>query len=394
MQAIILAAGKGTRCLPLTATRPKVLLKAANKTILEHNLEQLKGLVDDVIIVVGYMKEIVQELIGNRARYVEQKNLSGSGDALRQCEKMIKDRFILLNGDDFYSRDDIKKCIAHYYAWLVKKVDDPQHYGVVECKKDIVVGFEERPKKPTSNYASTGCFVADKSIFNAKLEKSKRGEFEAPDYMRALLGTKQVHAVQVQDYWIPIRYPWDLLGAQEILLDGIKTSIQGTVERNVVVKGPLVLGKNSVIKSGTYIEGPVVIGENCVVGPHAYIRGASSIGDNCKVGHCTELKNSILFDCSNIPHLSYIGDSVIGEHVNLGAGTTTANVRFDHGDVKSVVNKEKIPTGRKKLGAIVGDHAQTGIHTTLMPGVKLWNGVRVKANECVYEDVISPLSSN
>ena len=167
----------------------------------------------------------------------------------------------------------------------------------------------------------------------------------------------------------------------------LKSSIKGIIESNVTIKGNLVLGKGSLVKSGTYIEGPVIIGENCVIGPHAYIRGSTAIGDNCKVGHATELKNTILFGSSNVPHLSYIGDSVIGEHVNVGAGTTTANVRFDHGNVKSLVNGKKAVTTRKKLGAIIGDHVQTGIHATLMPGVKLWNGVHIKPNECVYEDV-------
>src|SRR3989344_6621852 len=109
MQAVILAAGKGTRCLPLTATRPKVLLKAGNESVLEHSIRALHGLVDEIIVVVGYMKEKIAFPVVT----VEQKNLSGSGDALRQCQKLLKDRFIVLNGDDFYSRDDLKKCLAH-----------------------------------------------------------------------------------------------------------------------------------------------------------------------------------------------------------------------------------------------------------------------------------------
>src|SRR3989344_4218509 len=110
MQAIILAAGKGTRCLPLTATRPKVLLKIANKTLLEHNLMQLHGLVTEVTIVVGYLGQMIKECIGTKfgeinITYVEQKKVNGTGGALLAAEKTISDRFIVLNGDDLYARE-------------------------------------------------------------------------------------------------------------------------------------------------------------------------------------------------------------------------------------------------------------------------------------------------
>src|SRR3989344_843326 len=133
MQAIILAAGKGVRCLPLTATRPKVLLQVAGTTILEHNLRQLEGLVDEVIIVVGYMKEMIEETIGKKfgrltIHYVEQKKVSGTGDALQQCKVHLDGRFIVLNGDDMYARADLKRCLRHKYSILVQKVEDTSRY--------------------------------------------------------------------------------------------------------------------------------------------------------------------------------------------------------------------------------------------------------------------------
>src|SRR3989338_9231338 len=126
MQAVILAAGKSTRTYPLTLARPKPLLKVANKTLLEHNLDNLKGIVDEAIIVVGYRKNMIKKYIGNKyknlkIRYVEQKRQLGTGHAVSLLEPYIKDRFILLMGDGIYSRKDIMECIKHQYSILTTK---------------------------------------------------------------------------------------------------------------------------------------------------------------------------------------------------------------------------------------------------------------------------------
>ena len=105
------------------------------------------------------------------------------------------------------------------------------------------------------------------------------------------------------------------------------------------------------------------------------------------MGQSCEIKNSILFDGCAVPHLSYVGDSIIGERTNFGAGTITANVRHDGGTIKSMVKGEMIDTGRRKLGAIVGDHVHTGIKTSLYPGRKLWPGTCTRPGEAVARDI-------
>jgi len=188
--------------------------------------------------------------------------------------------------------------------------------------------------------------------------------------------------------WIPITYSWDLINANEILLKNIKQEIKGKIERYVTVKGNIKLGKNSIIKSGVYIEGSVIIGENCIIGPNCYLRGSTSIGNNSKIGQAVEIKNSIIGDNTKIPHLSYIGDSVIGDNCNLGAGTITANLRHDHGVIKSKVKGELISTGRKKFGTIIGDNVHTGIKTTIYPGRKIFPGKTTLPGEIVKKDVV------
>ena len=132
MQAVILAAGKSTRTYPLTLTKPKPLLKVANKTLLEHNLDNLNHIVDEVIIVVGYKKKLIKDFIGDtyknlKIRYVEQEQQLGTAHAVSVTEPYIKERFILLMGDDIYSKKDIKYCIKHRYSILTTKVKSPSN---------------------------------------------------------------------------------------------------------------------------------------------------------------------------------------------------------------------------------------------------------------------------
>src|SRR3989338_4928511 len=123
MQALILAAGKGTRTSPLTLTRPKPLLKIAGKTIIEHNLTQLQGIVNEAIIVVGYLGEMILQRLGTRfgkinLSYVLQEKLEGTGNAVLSAKDKLKEKFIVMNGDDFYSKKDIEKCLKHRYCVL------------------------------------------------------------------------------------------------------------------------------------------------------------------------------------------------------------------------------------------------------------------------------------
>ncbi len=186
-----------------------------------------------------------------------------------------------------------------------------------------------------------------------------------------------------------IRYPWDLLRINELLLAGITESrIEGDVSRAAHVEGTLILGAGSRLLPGVYVEGTVVIGAGCKIGPNCYLRGSTSIGDGCHVGQAVEIKNSIVMPGAAIGHLSYCGDSIVGEKVNFGAGTITANFRHDGQSHRSMVGHELVDTGRRKFGAILGDHVHTGIHTSIYPGRKLWPGVMTRPGAVVQRDVM------
>ncbi len=399
MQFVLLCAGKSTRTWPLTVNKPKPLLKVAGKTILEHNLEQIKQAtgkeLEEIILVVGFEKaqliehtKKVAEKLKLKISFIEQNNPQGTGQALHLCEKKLKDKFIVMNGDDFYSAKDLKNCVKKEFCVLAAERQDAEKFGVIEAEKNLLKGFVEKPLNPKSKLVGTGLYVLNKKIFKHKLQLSERKEFELVDYLKFLVTEKEkVFVEKVLDYWFPIAYPWDLLKANEFFVGSLKENkIEGIIEEGVHIKGKISLGKGSTLKSGTYIEGNVFIGENCEIGPNCFIRGNTSIMNGCKIGQAVEVKNSVIENGTKIPHLSYVGDSVIGENCNLGAGTITANLRHDHANVKSILKGEKIDSGRKKLGAIFGDNCKIGINSSFYPGVKLSPRTTTLPGEIVKED--------
>jgi NDP-sugar pyrophosphorylase family protein len=185
-----------------------------------------------------------------------------------------------------------------------------------------------------------------------------------------------------------IRHPWDFLRANESYVGSMDASlIKGDVHPSALIEGQIQVGAGTRILPGVFIEGNVVIGENCKIGPNCYLRGNTSIGDGCHVGQAVELKNSILLNKTSVGHLSYVGDSILGEKVNFGAGTITSNLRHDGKNHRSMVDGELVDTGRRKFGAIVGDGVHTGIHTSIYPGRKLWPGTSTRPGEIVQHDL-------
>lgn len=394
MQAIILAAGKSTRTQPLTVNTPKVLLPIANKPLIEHNLDPLVGLVDEVIIVVGFMKEKIIEHLkdeykGIKIKYVEQIKQLGTGDAVHCCKPLIKDKFILLMGDDIYHKDDIKQCLKYKYSVLVQKVKNPERFGVFIVDKDnYVKDLIEKPKEFVSDLANCALYVLDKKVLDIELKKSARGEYEITDAVLQVSKKEKVKCVEVANYWLSIGYAWHLLDANKEILERMKKSvIKGTIEDGAVIKGNVFVDEGCLIKSGAYIEGPAMFGKDSVIGPNCYIRAATTIGAKCKVGNAVEIKNTIIMDHTNVGHLSYIGDSVLGPHSNMGAGTITANLRHDDANIKTEIKGELIDSGRRKFGTIIAEHVHTGIHTSIYPGRKFWPHTSTKPGEIVSKDV-------
>lgn len=188
-----------------------------------------------------------------------------------------------------------------------------------------------------------------------------------------------------------IRYPWDFLAINEDVVGAIAADdIKGTIRHNVTVDGHIVLGEGSVILPGVYIEGNVVVGKNTKIGPNCYIRGSTSIADNCHVGQAVEIKNSILMDKVSAGHLSYLGDTVVCQRTNFGAGTITSNFRHDGKNHRSMIGETLVDTGRRKFGSVIGENVHTGIHTSIYPGRKIWADVSTRPGDIVQRDIKAP----
>ena len=398
MKAVILAAGEGKRMRPLTYERPKVMLPVAGKPLVEHLLIEVKEAgINEFIFVVGYHDETIRNYFGKGERwgvdiqYVTQKTQLGTADALRKTEALVEDtdEFLMLNGDTIVSAEDVGKVIADdvNIALGVIKVKNPEDYGVIETEGEKITKIHEKMEEPPSNLINAGVYLLNESsIFEAlsKTAKSKRGEFELTDSLQLLIEEGKHIIWKPIEHWVDVSYPWDLLEANELLMCKTPFVLRRSVfdktfresfiqEQNVSINGDVSIGGNTVIKSGSYIEGPVVIGKNSKIGPNCYIRANTSIGDNCHVGSAVEIKNSIIMDGTKIPHLSYVGDSVIGCRCNLGAGTKIANLRFDDVTVKA----KGLNTGRRKLGAIISDGVKTGINASIDAGTVIGNNTLI-----------------
>lgn len=162
--------------------------------------------------------------------------------------------------------------------------------------------------------------------------------------------------------------PWEELDAAAAELSRMQADIRGSVHPLATVLGTLQLGEGSVLLPGTVIDGHVRIGRNCTVGPHAYIRGCTLIEDGCRIGHAVEVKGSIIRKGTCIAHLSYVGDSILEEDVNLGGGCICSNFRHDAANIRMPFNGELADTGRNKLGCVVGAHSRIGCNCTILPG--------------------------
>ncbi|MFO7536202.1 MAG: hypothetical protein R6X19_11080 [Kiritimatiellia bacterium] len=186
-----------------------------------------------------------------------------------------------------------------------------------------------------------------------------------------------------------IQYPWDLLRVNALLLaEETESRIEGTVHPAANIDGILVLGPRSRLLPGVFIEGTALIGADCKIGPNCYLRGPVSVGDRCHIGQAVELKNAIVMNGAALGHLSYCGDSVVGEKVNFGAGTICSNFRHDGASHRSCVGGVLVDTGLRKLGAILGDGVHTGIHTSIYPGRKIWPGLSTRPGAVVQRDLM------
>lgn len=211
---------------PLTNNVPKPMLKIGGKSILELILNDLPESVDEVILVVGYLKDQIIDYFGEKfgnfkIKYVIQEGKLGTYRALELCKNLVGDgeKFIVTYADDLHGAENFKKCSeSDPCAILTLEAEDPRKFGVVELDdRGMVVGIEEKPENPKTNLVSTGVLVLDKNIFNYPARQHPNGEFYLTDSVAQMIQAGRKFKAVKSNFWLPIGYPEDLEKAEKIL---------------------------------------------------------------------------------------------------------------------------------------------------------------------------------
>jgi len=405
MDAIILTAGKGTRLHPLTTTFPKPLFPIAGRPLLSYTLDSLSEYVNHVIIVIGHKGNQIKNEIEKlnypfKISWVIQNEQRGTGHALNMCKDYIESsHFFMMYGDIFTSSQTIESILKKGKSltnlkgvFAAKKVDHPEKYGCLQIENNELVNILEKDPNPPSNHINAGIMMLPSAVFGilSSTCESARGEIEVTESINQLIknGSRLlIHSIE--DYWIDTGYPWDLINANEIAMNNLTILEKYSPPPGVTIEGPVKISANATLHPGTFIQGPVVIDENVVVGPNCFIRPGTYLGKNVRIGNAVELKNSIILDHTAIAHLSFIGDSIVGKNCNFGAGTKVANLKLDKKEITMTIKGERLLTGRRKIGVIMGENVGIGINVSIMPGILIGENSRIGAHTLVHKNVPS-----
>lgn len=229
MDAILLAAGLGTRLRPHTLSTPKPLLMVRNRPILDWTLGALPASVDRVIVVVHYLAEQIEDYLGSQEWFadwvtVPQGEPRGTGDALRRCQAQVRsDRFLVINGDDLFGAADLADLASRPAGVLVAEVQEPRKFGIAFLKPDQTLErLVEKPDLPSPQLANTGAYLFPRSVFDLEIGLSPRGEYEITDYVSQLAARQPFHVVRAR-FWFPIGTEEAWQAAQDQDLDAVLT---------------------------------------------------------------------------------------------------------------------------------------------------------------------------
>ena len=360
------------------------MIGVAGRTMLDNTFGLLKSAgINDIFIVVGHKKDKLIERLqqqdqnGLNLHYVEQKRKLGIGHAVMQVKNKISpgEYFLLLYGDTLTAENIFSKVQQSFHSFKcpVASICLPpsnQMFGNVFLNARMeITKIVEKPKgNNLGNYVLSGVFILPASFF--KLLESSGNSMEKA--LKKVVAGEGMRASMWEDDWLDVVYPWEILTANKMIMDSWQESSiakTATLEANVTLHGIVRIEAGAIIKSGAVLEGPCCIGERSYIGNNSLIRSYSSVGKNCSVGSGVELKNCVVMDNSQIGRLSFVGDSVLGENVDMGAGCMTVNRTVDWKPISVKNGKRPIGTGMTKLGAFLGDGVVVGAGNTLEPGM-------------------------
>jgi NDP-sugar pyrophosphorylase family protein len=225
MKAIILAAGRGVRMRPYTHLTPKPLLKINGKRIIDHILEVLPKEIDEVLLVIGHRKWFVKWHIGENHKgkkitYIVQKEKKGTAHAFYLCKKFLKkkEKFLVIYGDNLYTKKDLEQCLKHPLSILATEVDDPSMFGVLKFDNNRhLKKIIEKPKdNPPSRLVVCGAFFLSYKIFKYRMQAIDKKEFGLPQTIAKMAQDHPIKIVKAS-FWFPVGYPKDLKKARKLL---------------------------------------------------------------------------------------------------------------------------------------------------------------------------------
>jgi NDP-sugar pyrophosphorylase family protein len=405
MKLVFLGGGVGKRMSPLS--EDKFLLRFLGKTLLQYHIEQARKAGLNEFVMVGNpanidrIKTVAQAISGIKITFAVQEKPLGMADALEAAQKLLGDEpIIVVNPNDVLDATAYtaiteahrKGSATSYILACEVKEYFPGGYLVLG-RGEGVKAIIEKPGKGNEPSDLVNVVVHLHTKPGQLLQHIAGAASEKDDiYERALSNMikegSEVKAVKHNGFWKAVKYPWDILSVTEHFLKQGKKGIspKAKIAKTAVIEGDVVIEEGVKVLENAVIKGLCYIGRNSVIGNNALIRDNSHIGEGCVVGYGTEIKRCYIGDNCWF-HRNYFGDSVISNDCSFGAGTVSANLRLDNGNVKVRVGDEDIDTGSNKLGALVGDGVRTGINVGIMPGVRLGAGCFVGPHVCLTEDL-------
>jgi bifunctional UDP-N-acetylglucosamine pyrophosphorylase/glucosamine-1-phosphate N-acetyltransferase len=412
MKALVLAAGRGERLRPLTDTRPKALVPIAGKPLLEHLIVNLDSLgIKNLVIVVGYRSDMVRSYFGDGARWgvkIEYANqnpheLTGEAAAILAAEKFLNGEktFLMTDGDVIDGEGIIANTLTTSQKTdaditiALTQVADPTQYGVVKLgDRNRILKVVEKPrtlKEAPSNMAVSSVYVFKPTIFKALRQV---GHLERAMVKMIDDGAKAYGTIW-KGKWLDVGRPADILTANQIMLerkfkaqDGRIVCESKNVHPSAKIYAPTYIGPNVRVLENAVIRSSY-IDEGATIGTNALVRDYSYIGRKATIGFTSEVARSVVMDETAIGHLAYVGDSIIGQRCEIGAGVITSNMRFDRKNVKVMISNKLADTGLDKFGAVIGDDAQIGVNVTIYPGRTIGAAAWIYPNVAIAQNIPS-----
>ena len=330
MKALVLAGGSGTRLRPITHTSAKQLIPVANKPVLYYCLETLlEAGIKDIGIIVGDTQQEIREAVGDGSKfgvkvtYIEQPDPLGLAHAVKISEDFLKkDDFVMFLGDNII-KDGITSLVKEFNKnkpnaqILLAEVENPSQFGVAQLNGDkTVTKLIEKPKNPPSNLALVGVYMFDHNVFNAvnSIKSSDRGELEITDAIQHMIDSgHEVEPHVIKGWWKDTGKLEDMLEANRMMLEDIESS-EGDVDDKSKVYGRVHMDEGVKIINSV-LRGPVTIGKNTVI-ENSYVGPFSSIYYDCVIKD-SEIEHSIILEKSSVCDMRRIEDSLVGKNVTV-----------------------------------------------------------------------------